>query len=117
MGRRIAQCSIGILYHTEEINWQNSFSMMYGYEAVIPLGIRFPTMRIDQFDGNKNEELFSTSLDLIEEKREIATIKLAHYQHKLKQGYDQGFKGRAFVSRDRVLRRVIGSKKNPAWGK
>ena len=117
MGRRIAQCSIGILYHTEEINWQNSFSMMYGYEAVIPLGIRFPAMRIDQFDGNKNEELFSTSLDLIEEKREIATIKLAHYQHKLKQGYDQGFKGRAFVSRDLVLRRVIGSKKNPAWGK
>ena len=91
--------------------------MMYGYEAVIPLGIRFPAMRIDQFDGNKNEELFSTSLDLIEEKREIATIKFAHYQQKLKQGYDQGFKGRAFVSRDLVLRRVIGSKKNPAWGK
>ena len=54
--------------------------MMYGYEAIIPLGIRFLAMIIDQFDGNKNEELFSTSLDLIEEKREIATIKLAHYQ-------------------------------------
>ena len=92
MGRRIAPCSIGILYRTEEINWRNSFSMMYGYEAVIPLRIRFLAKRIDQFDGNKNEDLLSTSLDLIEEKREIATVKLAHYQQKLKQGYDQGFK-------------------------
>lgn len=66
--------------------------MMYGYEAVIPLRIRFLAKRIDQFDGNKNEDLLSTSLDLIEEKREIATVKLAHYQQKLKQGYDQGFK-------------------------
>ena len=79
--------------------------MMYGYEVVIPLGIRFSAMRIDQFDGNKNEDLLSTSLDLIEEKREIATVKLAHYQQKLKQGYDQGFKGRAFVFGDLVLRR------------
>ena len=66
--------------------------MMYGYEAVIPLRIRFLAKRIDQFDGNKNEDLLSTSLDLIEEKREIAIVKLAHYQQKLKQGYDQGFK-------------------------
>ena len=117
MGRRIAPCSIGISYHTEEINWRNSFSMMYGYEVVVPLKIGFPAMRIDQFDGNKNEELLSTSLDLIEEKREIATVKLAHYWQKLKQGYDQGIKGRAFVSGDLVLRRVVRSKKNPAWGK
>ena len=80
--------------------------MMYGYEAVIPLRIRFLAKRIDKFDGNKNEDLLSTSLDLIEEKREIATVKLAHYQQKLKQGYDQGFKWKAFVFGDLVLRRL-----------
>ena len=57
-----------------------SFSMMYGSEAVIPLEIGFPTMRSDHFDSVKNEQLLSRELDLIEQRREVATIKLAYYQ-------------------------------------
>lgn len=41
-------------------------------------------MRSNQFDESRNGQLLSTSLDLVEEKREIATIKLAHYQQRLK---------------------------------
>ena len=44
-------------------------------------------------------------------------VQLAHYQQKLKQGYDTHVKTRPLVSGDLVLRKVVGSAKNPAWGK
>ena len=57
------------------------------------------------------------SLDLIEEKRENAMVRLAYYQHKLKQGYDANVKLRSLVPGDLVLRKVLGTAKNPTWGK
>ena len=72
-------------------------------------------MRTDQFDNNRNEQLLSSSLDLIEERRELATIKLAHYQQRLSQGYDKGIGTRAFVPKDLVLRKVVGNIKHLAW--
>ena len=56
-------------------------------------------------------------MDLIEEFRENAMIQLAYYQYKLKQGYDANVKLRPLTVGDLVLRKVIGTAKNPAWGK
>ena len=44
-------------------------------------------------------------------------IQLAYYQHKLKQGYDANLKLRPLVPGDLVLRKVLGTAKNPARGK
>ena len=44
-------------------------------------------------------------------------IQLAYYQHKLKQGYDTRVKLRPLEPGDLVLRKVLGTMKNPAWGK
>ena len=52
-----------------------------------------------------------------EERRENVMIQLAYYQHKLKQGYDSNVKLRPLMPRDLVLREVLGTTKNPAWGK
>ena len=59
---------------------ETSFSMTYGSKAVIPLETGFPTLRTSQFDVNENDQLLSASLDLAEEKREVAMVQLAHYQ-------------------------------------
>ena len=56
-------------------------------------------------------------MDLIEEKRESVMVQLAYYQQKLKQGYDSNVKLRPLTPGDLVLRRVMGTAKNPAWGK
>ena len=74
-------------------------------------------MRSDQFDSSSNEHLLSTSLDLAEERREVAIVKLSQYQQKLRQGYEKCITIRAFVPRDLVLRRVVNNMKNPSWGK
>ena len=44
-------------------------------------------------------------------------VQLAYYQHKLKQGYDFNVKLRPLAPGDLVLRKVLGTAKNPAWGK
>ena len=44
-------------------------------------------------------------------------IQLAYYQHKLKQGYDVNVKLRPLAPGDLVLRKVLGTAKNLAWGK
>ena len=44
-------------------------------------------------------------------------VQLAYYQHKLKQGYDANVKLRPLALADLVLRKVLGTAKNPAWGK
>ena len=61
--------------------------------------------------------MLGKSLDLIEEQRENAMVQLAYYQHKLKQDYDTNVKLRPLAVGDLVLRKVLGTTKNPTWGK
>ena len=96
---------------------ETPFSMTYGAEAVIPLETGFPTLRTSSFNPSNNNGLLEKSLDLIKEMRENAMVQLAYYQHKLKQGYDANVKLRPLAPSDLVLRKVIGTAKNPAWGK
>ena len=44
-------------------------------------------------------------------------VQLAYYQHKLKQRYNANVKLRPLAPRDLVLRKVLGTAKNPAWEK
>ena len=68
--------------------------MTYGSEVVIPLESGFPTLRTDQFNVEGNHNLLLHSLDLAEERQEVAIVKMAYYQQKLKQRYDKGVKAR-----------------------
>ena len=91
--------------------------MTYGPKAIIPLEIGFPMSRTSSFNPRDNDEQLTKSLDLIEEKGENVMIQLAYYQQKLKQGYDVNIKLRPLTPSDLVLRKVMGTAKNPAWGK
>ena len=94
---------------------ETPFSMTYGSKAVIPLEIGFPTLRTSLFTPNSNDNLLERSLDLIEERRENAMVQLSYYQQKLKQRYDSRL--RPLAPRDLVLRKVVGTTKNPPRGK
>ena len=96
---------------------ETPFSMTYRAEAVIPLENGFPTMRTSTFTWDGNDELLKKNLDLVEERRENATMQLAYYQHKLKQVYDMNVKLRPLAPGDLVLRKFLGNTKNPALGK
>ena len=59
---------------------ETPFSMTYGAKAVIPLETGFPTSRTSSFNPKDNDEQLTKILDLIEEKKENAMVRLAHYQ-------------------------------------
>ena len=96
---------------------ETPFSMNYGAEVVIPLETGFPTLKISSFSPSSNDNFLERGLNLIEKRRENAMVQLAYYQHKLKQGYDAKVKLRPLMPGDLVLRKVLGTAKNPAWGK
>ena len=91
--------------------------MTYGAKAVIPLEVNFPTLRTNSFTPSGNDELLRESLDLIKERRERVMIHLAYYHQKLKQGYDANMKLKPLAPGDLVLRKVVGTAKDPSWGK
>ena len=93
---------------------ETPFAMTYGAEAVIPLEVNFLTLRTNSFTPSDNDELLGESLDLIEERRERATIHLAYYHQKLKRGYDANVKLRPLAPGDLVLRKVVGATKDPS---
>ena len=54
--------------------------MTYGFEAVITLETGFLTLKIDQFSvEKKNNRLLSTRLESVDERREVAMVKMAYY--------------------------------------
>ena len=91
--------------------------MTYGVEAVIPLETGFPTLKFNSFSPSSNDNFLERGLNLIEKRRENTMVQLAYYQHKLKQGYDAKVKLKPLMPGDLVLRKVLGTAKNPAWGK
>ena len=88
--------------------------MTDGAEAVILLEANFPMLRTNSFTPSGNDELLGESLDLIEERRERATIHLAYYHQKLKQDYDVNVKLRPLAPGDLVIRKVVGVAKDPS---
>ena len=88
--------------------------MTYGAYAVNPLETGFPMLRTSSFNPSSNNELLEKNLDFIKERRESAKIQLAYYQYKLKQGYNANVKLKPLVHGDLVLRKVLGTTKNPA---
>ena len=117
MGGRASTCPLDILDHSSQVKRGDPFSMTNGVEVMILLEIRFPTLRTSLFTLDNNDNLLEKSLDLVKERRENAMVQLAYYQQKLKQGYDSGVKLRPLNLGDLVLRKVVGSLKNTAWGK
>lgn len=53
---------------------ETPFSMTYSSEATIPLETGFLTMRTSLFNPNKNDQLLRESLDLVDERREVAMV-------------------------------------------
>ena len=96
---------------------ETPFSMTYGAEAIIPLETSFPTSRTSSFNPSDIDKQLTKSLESIEEKRQNAIVQLAYYQQNLKQGYDANVKLRPLTLGDLVLRKVVGTAKNPTWGK
>nr|GEX18376.1 gypsy retrotransposon integrase-like protein 1 [Tanacetum cinerariifolium] len=74
-------------HHTmiKSSNGDTPFSLTYETEAVIPAEIDMPTLRTAEVDLVQNDETLRINLDLLEEKREQATIHEAKSKTKMEK--------------------------------
>ncbi|KAL0433568.1 UNVERIFIED_CONTAM: hypothetical protein Slati_2691100 [Sesamum latifolium] len=108
-----------ILDNPQRVYWRNPFSLVYGTEAIIPAELGMPSHRVMNFSKECNENLLRENLDLIEELREKAFLRIQRYKNIMINSYDKRVKPRSFQVGDLVLRRVdalkpIG-KLDPTW--
>ena len=96
---------------------ETPFSLTYGAEAVIIAKVNLCSTRIDGFNPVQNEMMMVERLDLLEEYREAAVIRLAEYQQKLAQCYNRDVSAREFDAGDLVLRRAVGNMRDTNTGK
>ncbi|GJU93574.1 reverse transcriptase domain-containing protein [Tanacetum coccineum] len=70
-------------------NGETPFSLVYGLEAFFHIEICVETKRIKEFKVRQNEKRRREDLDILEERREIASIREAYYKHKLEGYYNK----------------------------
>ncbi|XP_071727873.1 uncharacterized protein [Rutidosis leptorrhynchoides] len=79
-----------------QANGETPFSLVYGTEAVIPFKLMVPMKRIRSFDESSSDEGLRANLDILEERREIATIREAINKQKISKYYDKRVKPMSF---------------------
>ncbi|XP_027177519.1 uncharacterized protein LOC113776533 [Coffea eugenioides] len=100
---------------------ETPFALTYGAEAVIPAEIGVPSSRVQNFIVQDNEDELRLSLDLLEQRRDEAAIRMAKYKGQVTQHYNARVRHLYFKPGDLVLRknsvsRARGtSKLDPNW--
>ena len=71
------------------------FALTYGMEAIIPTEIGMPTLRTE-IPKEANAEVITKDLDMTDELREAAIVRIASYQQRLTNSYNMWVKPRTF---------------------
>ncbi|KAL0386594.1 UNVERIFIED_CONTAM: hypothetical protein Slati_4545300 [Sesamum latifolium] len=98
---------------------ESPFSLVYGTDAIIPAELGMPSHRVMNFSEERNKDLLKEILDLIDELREKAFIRIQRYKNTMIHSYNKKVRARSFQVGDLVLRRVdtlkpVG-KLDPTW--
>ncbi|VFQ78615.1 unnamed protein product [Cuscuta campestris] len=89
---------------------ETPFSLTYGCEARLPIEAEFPTFRESNYQPQQNEEDHLAELNLVEERRMAAEVKISTYQQVVKKYHDNKVGPWYFQVGDEVLRRREASR-------
>ena len=70
---------------------------------MIPIELKLPSVRVVAFDEQRNSQDLKANLDLLEEKRETAQVRMVAYKQKVARYYNSWVKSKAFKAGDLVL--------------
>ncbi|KAL0374129.1 UNVERIFIED_CONTAM: Retrovirus-related Pol polyprotein from transposon gypsy [Sesamum radiatum] len=98
---------------------ETPFCLVYGTEAIIPAEIGEETLRVTQYDAEKNQGEREFDLMVIEEKRDAAHARILHHKGLMMRSYNRKIKPGCFQVGDLVLKKVEVSKHvgklDPGW--
>ncbi|XP_075098061.1 uncharacterized protein LOC142175376 [Nicotiana tabacum] len=96
---------------------ETPFSLVYGSEALIPVEIGKPSTIFTLATEESNDEELRTNLDLLEQRREAALIRMAAQKQIIERYYNRNAHLRYFKIGDFVLKKVFQSMKTTGAGK
>ncbi|XP_070035159.1 uncharacterized protein [Nicotiana tomentosiformis] len=101
---------------------ETPFSLVYEAEALIPVEVGEPTLRYFRVDEEANNEALLVRLELLDERRDLAYIRMAAQKQRTKRYYNRRANLRYFKVGDLVLRKVTQNtqvlnvrKLGPTW--
>ena len=68
---------------------ETPFLLTYGLEAVVPTELAQPTYRVLNYNDARNTEALREELDLIEEKKDKAYLKMDAYKQRVSQYFNK----------------------------
>ncbi|GJZ68835.1 reverse transcriptase domain-containing protein [Tanacetum coccineum] len=85
-------------------NGNTLFSLTYGTKAMIPVEIGMPSLRCSEGNQAMNDEALLLNMDVLEEEREKAAIRVAKSKAKMEKYYNAKVRITTFKPRDFVYR-------------
>ena len=70
---------MGVVDNASDSNQKNSLQLMFGGKAIISIEIVIPSIKVELYNKQENPNRLWMSLDLLEEIRERAWIRIASY--------------------------------------
>ena len=77
--------------------------MAYGVKAMIPVEVRIPYLRRETYNQEDNFVLQRYELDLLEEKHDLAALRVASYKRRSERYFKSKVKERMFKEGNLVL--------------
>ena len=96
----------------KEATGQTPLKLVYGSEALLPVEIGVQTIRVKHFNQEENVQSRLLDLELIDEVKENATLKMAAYQNRITRLYNRKVKYRMFQVGDLILRNTKATQKH-----
>ena len=96
----------------KEATGQTPFKLVYGSEALLPVEIGVQSTRVKHLHQEENEHPKILDLELIDEVRENAALKMAAYQNRIAYMYNRKVRCRMFQVGDLVLRNTKAIQKH-----
>ncbi|XP_070050897.1 uncharacterized protein [Nicotiana tomentosiformis] len=96
---------------------ETPFLLVYGSEALIPVEIGEPSTRFTQATEESNDEELRKNLDLLEQRREAALIRMEAHKQTIERYYNRKAHLRYFKIGDFVLKKGFQSTKTAEAGK
>jgi len=81
------------------------FFMVYGFEVVLLTDLEYGSPRLKAYNEQTNKETRENAVDQLEEARDMALLKSARYEQKLRRYHDKHMRKRDMNMGNLVLRR------------
>ena len=83
---------------------------------MVPVEVDIPSLRRDTYNQEENFALQRYELDLLEEKRDLADLRIASYKRRSERYFNSKVKERRFKEGDLVLRIINSNTKDTSAG-